>query len=103
MSLCHIWFGVLRSKKRGLDGFLCGLRLTTGINCFLCSVRLTVSALAGTKNIRRNNCEIRFTPKPGFACFTSTILACTAVRFPLRFRRRSGWKIVRNPSSPSSR
>jgi hypothetical protein len=61
-----------------------------GINCVLCSVRLTVSALVGTKNIRRSNCEIRLTPKPGFACFTSTIFVCNAVSAPLLFRHRSG-------------
>ena len=26
MSLCHIWLGRARSKNRGLEGFLAGLR-----------------------------------------------------------------------------
>ncbi|MEI7881597.1 MAG: hypothetical protein WCI95_12050 [bacterium] len=103
MSLCHIWFGVLRSKKRGLEGLRGGLFFTTGISAFACSVRLTVSALAGTKNIRLSNCEIRLTPKSGFAFFTSTIFACSPVNFPFRFRRHTGSYLVCNPASPCSR
>ncbi len=88
MSLCHIWFGVERSKKRGFEGLRFGLAFTVGINCCACNVRRTVSALAGTKNSRRSNCEMRFTPKPGFAFLTSTIFDWTAVN--ARFARRHG-------------
>jgi len=75
MSLCHIWFGVLRSKNRGFEGLRGARFFTTGINCRACSVRRTVVALAGRKNIRRNNCEIRLTPNSGFARLTSTIFS----------------------------
>ena len=74
MSLCHIWLGVLRSKKRGFAG-LRRVFFFTGISCLATSVRRTIVVLAGRKNIRRSNCEIRFTPKSGFARLTSTIFS----------------------------
>ena len=79
MSLCHIWFGVLRSKNRGFDGLRFGFFFTSGIRFAACSVRRTVSGLAGRKNIRLSNWEIRFTPKAGFASLTATIFVRTAV------------------------
>ncbi|MEI6516458.1 MAG: hypothetical protein WCO77_10795, partial [bacterium] len=102
MSLCHIWFGVLRSKKRGFEGLRFGFFFTTGINCLACSVRRTVVVLVGRKNIRRSNCEIRLTPNSGFARLTSTIFSWTAVSDP--FVRRWDTPLPdRSPSSPRSR
>ncbi len=79
MSLCHIWLGVLRSKKRGFEGLRGDLRLAVGISRCACSVRLTVSALVGRNKARFSHCAIRLTPKVGFARLTSTIFVWTAV------------------------
>lgn len=67
MSLCHIWLGVARSKKRGFDG-LPGVFFFAGVMSFSrCSVRRTVSALAGRWKILRRVCAMRRIPNDG--CF----------------------------------
>jgi hypothetical protein len=103
MSLCHIWHGVLRSKKRGFAGLRRTLLGAAGISCFACNVRRTVSALAGTKNSRLSTCEMRFTPKSGFARLTSTIFDWTAVNAPLTWRRCTAPYPGCSPASPFSR
>lgn len=102
MSLCHIWLGVLRSKKRGFAGLRRVFFFTTGIRSLATSVRRTIFVLAGRKNIRRSNCEIRFTPNSGFARLTSTIFECTALSDPFVRRWVSPLR-DRSPSSPCSR
>ena len=56
MSLCHIWLGVARSKKRGfLAGLRLGLRRGFCSSASRCNVRRTVSALTGKNKTRRNH------------------------------------------------
>ena len=54
MSLCHIWLGVARSKKRGLEGLRFGRFGVVVMSSSLCSVWRTVSGLASIRNQRRN-------------------------------------------------
>jgi hypothetical protein len=73
MSLCHIWLGVLRSKKRGFDGldrvfFLRGL-----MSFSRCRVFRTVSGLVGRWKRRLNVCAMRLTPKAGCSRLSVTI------------------------------
>jgi hypothetical protein len=78
MSLCHIWFGVERSNRRG-GGFVflrTGLLPAARSTAFRCW--RTVSGLALRKKNRRRICEIRFTPCRGSCCFSSVIFAWTA-------------------------
>ena len=105
MSLCHSWFGVLRSKNRGLPGFLVR-RLLTGLSISSASrrVRCTVPGLALIRKNRFNTSLILRTPQPGFLRFSSTMLAPTA---PLLF---GAWRCLcpappgitscLNPASP---
>ncbi len=80
MSLCHIWLGVARSKKRGLDGLL-GVRfLRGGISFSRCSVLRTVSGLAGRWNSRRKVCAMRLIPKAGCLRLRATISARISAR-----------------------
>ena len=79
MSDCHIWFGVVRSKNRGLGGFFFIRRgLVLGSSSCRCSVRRTVSGLAGRNRVRFSHWAIRRTPKPGCCVFTSTIFCFTS-------------------------
>jgi hypothetical protein len=99
MSVCHIWFGVARSKYRGLTKLRRAFARSF-MRSASCSVFLTVSGLASRKNQRRRPSAIRFTPKKGLIFFISTIFSITG-----RGRRRPGrgdacW---RNPISPSLR
>jgi hypothetical protein len=103
MSLCHIWFGVLRSKKRGFAGFRITFGFAAGISFCACSVRDTVAALVGRNKARLSHCAIRFTPNSGLAFLASTICACIAVSAPFARRCRNGLYRVCNPASPSSR
>jgi hypothetical protein len=80
MSLCHIWFGVLRSKSRGLAGFFFGLGFLDVISSVRCRVLRTVSGLAGRWKIRRKVCAMRLTPKAGWLRFSLAISARIAVR-----------------------
>jgi hypothetical protein len=78
MSLCHIWFGVARSNRRGAGvGFLraCFGRVASPavLSCWR-----TVSGLALRQKSRRRICEIRRTPWRGSARFNATIFAPTA-------------------------
>jgi hypothetical protein len=78
MSLCHIWLGVDRSKRRaGGWGFLCAFGLGVASPAVFRCWR-TVSGLALRKNTRRRICEIRRTPCPGSSFFSCVIFACTA-------------------------
>ena len=62
MSLCHIWFGVERSNRRGGTLPLCrGFFLGAIIPAPVSSCR-TVSGLAFNQNMRRKTCEMRRTP-----------------------------------------
>ena len=63
MSLCHIWFGVLRSKNRGFAGFFFGFFLAD-LPIMSASLRLrcTVLGAALIQNIRRSISLIRRGP-----------------------------------------
>ena len=75
ISLCHIWLGVLRSKKRGFDG-LDGVFFFLGVISFSrCRVLRTVSGLADKWNIRRKVCEMRLMPKVGCLRLSAVISA----------------------------
>jgi len=94
-SLCHIWLGVARSKKRGRVR----LRRAFGgrsINPASCKRRRTVSGLAGRKNSRRSVLAIRFTPYQRFARFSWMIFSVMAAG-----RRRPG-RGAACPCSPAS-
>jgi hypothetical protein len=78
MSLCHIWFGVARSKKRGFVMFRRVFPFGGSINDSAASVLRTVDGLAGNKNQRFMTSAIRLTPHHGFARFNSTIFRWTA-------------------------
>jgi len=95
MSLCHIWFGVARSKNRGRVRFL---RALGGLSIISASwsVRRTVSALACRKNRRFSESDIRFTPYQRWLRFSSTIFSMTGAG-----RRRPG-RGAASPFSPSS-
>jgi hypothetical protein len=100
MSLCHIWFGVDRSNRRGGGvGFLrVGTLPATRSAAFRC--RRTVSGLALRQNIRRRIWEIRRAPCCGSARFNSTILAFTGPgSFAGPLRTPAGL----SPSSPDCR
>jgi len=77
MSLCHIWFGVARSKCRGRTRLRRAFARSS-IRSAAWSVLRTVSGLASRKNHRRKPSAIRFTPKKGFPRFSSTIFSTTA-------------------------
>ena len=100
MSLCHIWFGVERSNRRGgTFGFVrCfGRSLVSPVACRCCR---TVSGLAFKQNQRRRICEIRLAPCCGSACFSSVIFAWIATGSFLPCRQVPGFF---SPSSPRSR
>ena len=100
MSLCHIWLGVERSKRRG--GGLGFLRagFCRVANPAACKCWRTVSGLALRQKKRRRICEIRLAPCRGSARFSSVIFAWTATgsleAAPPRF-------VSRNPASPHCR
>ena len=97
MSLCHIWFGVERSNRRG-GAF--GFRRTFGRNLVspvACRCWRTVSGLAFRKNQRRRICAIRFAPRCGSACFSSVIFAWTATGSFVPSRRGTGSFSPRSP------
>jgi hypothetical protein len=101
MSLCHSWFGVLRSKNRGLPGFSCGLRLGDSIIPASVSSACTVLGDAFKRNIRRNRSLMRLTPRLGSSRLSSRILAPVPPRRRGRFRRLlSGSSRSRRPASP---
>jgi hypothetical protein len=75
MSLCHIWLGVDRSKRRGgafgfLRAFGLGAVSPVSFRCWR-----TVSGLALRLKNRLNICEIRLAPCSGSACFSSVIFS----------------------------
>ena len=78
ISLCHIWFGVARSKNRGLPGFRCRFPFGGSISDSAARVLRTVDGLAGSKNQRFSTSAIRLTPHHGLARFNSTIFRWTA-------------------------
>jgi hypothetical protein len=100
ISPCHNWFGVDRSKKRGLVMFAeCFFREGTIKDSSL-SVRRTVSGEALRKKTRFNKWDIRWTPKNGSLFLISTIFSRTA---PGSFRRLPVDTLsFRNPASPRS-
>jgi hypothetical protein len=49
--------------------------VVSGIKSAACKCWRTVSGLAGKKNQRRSNCEMRLMPKVGFCCLSSRILS----------------------------
>jgi hypothetical protein len=100
MSLCHIWFGVDRSNRRGGGfGFLRGGTLpATRSAAFRCW--RTVSGLACRQNSRRRSCEIRFTPRCGSSRFKAEILSFTG---PGNFAGPSARTAVWRPASPNCR
>ncbi len=71
-----------------------------GISSASCNRWRTVSGLAGRKRHRRNNCEMRLTPKVGFSCFSSMILS---VMGPGRRSGRGPGTPGCKPASPPSR
>jgi len=78
MSLCHIWFGVERSNRRGggvgfLRAFGLGAVNPVSFRCWR-----TVSGLAFRQKNRLRICEIRLAPCRGSCCFSSVIFLCTA-------------------------
>src|SRR5208337_1133366 len=78
ISVCHIWLGVERSKKRGWGGLRWGLRLGFLSNCCSCNVRRTVSRLTGRNNTRRRNWLIFLIPISGWRRLSSTTFVFTA-------------------------
>gem|GEM_PF-860568 len=78
ISVCHIWLGEERSKKRGRGGLRWGLRRGCLSNCCSCKVRRTVSWLTGRNNMRRRNWLIFLIPKSGWCRLSSTTCAFTA-------------------------
>lgn len=76
MSVCHIWLGVARSKKRGRTTLRRGLGGLSIISS-LCSVRRTVSELALRKKTRLSSWEMRLIPRVGSSFFSSMILSRT--------------------------
>lgn len=102
MSVCHIWFGVARSKNRGRVRLRRPFARSLFISPASCSRVRTVSGLPGSQNIRRNTCAIRFTPQLGSAFLSSTIRAVTGSgSFFVPGLAPGG--LVRRPSSPSCR
>ena len=100
MSLCHIWFGVERSNRRG-GGFPLWRGFLTGcISPWPASSCRTLSGLARIQNHRRSNCEIRRTPRRGSAFLSATIFSRTgAGNVPGAGPRRASC----NPATPCSR
>ncbi len=100
MSLCHSWFGVERSNRRGgafprRRGFFRGAIIPAPV-----SSRRTVSGLAFSQNSRRNTWEMRRTPWRGSSRFSATIFSRTGAG--IRDGRGFGaWSL--SPSSPSWR
>jgi hypothetical protein len=99
MSLCHIWFGVERSNRRG-GGF--GLRRGLGgraVNPVALRCSLTVEGLALRQKNRRRICEMLFAPCRGSSRLSSVIFARTAAG-----RRAAGLLPLpsTSPASPSS-
>jgi hypothetical protein len=77
ISLCHIWFGVARSNRRGgtlplWRGFFLGVISPAPANSWR-----TVSGLAFSQNNRRNTCEMRRTPCCGSSRLSATIFCRT--------------------------
>lgn len=101
MSLCHIWFGVLRSKNRGFEGLRRGFFLAFTISDSFVKTRRTVSGDACIQKKRFNACAIRFTPWTGCSCFNATIRSRTGPG-SLGFRGPPG-AFACKPASPSSR
>ena len=79
MSVCHIWLGVARSKKRGRVILRCLRGGRSVINSASCSRCRTVSGLAGKKKHRRNTWLMRLMPNVGFSCLSSMILSVIGV------------------------
>lgn len=103
MSVCQSWFGVLRSKNRGLGGLLFGFFFGGSTSPSSFRVLRTVSGLAFRKNIRLSRCEIRLLPYSGCFFFRSTALDLAA-DFPADFfRLLPAVERGLSPSSPSAR
>jgi len=77
MSVCHIWFGVARSKNRGRVRLRRPFARSLFISPASCNRVRTVSGLPGSQNIRRSTWAILFTPQLGSAFLSSTIRAVT--------------------------
>jgi len=99
MSLCHIWFGVARSKNRGRVRLRRPFARSLFMSPASCSRVRTVSGLPGSQNIRRNTWAIRFTPQLGSAFLSSTIRAVTGSG-NFFWPRGAPGGLVRRPSSP---
>jgi len=80
MSLCHIWFGVARSKKRGFGSFRVRLFAVGGLISFAsCRTVRTFSGDAFKKKNLFKMSDIRRIPCVGSVSFNSTIFASTAL------------------------
>ena len=100
ISDIHIWFGVARSKNRGLAGFFLRFFLAGWVNPCSCSVRWTVDVEALTRKNRLRMSEMRRGPRAGSGFLRSMIDWVTAIGvFDLDFPR--AWFI--NPCCPYSR
>ena len=77
MSLCHIWFGVARSNRRGGGLPLWRSFFTGCISPAPASSCRTFSGLARIQNHCRSNCEIRRTPCRGSALLSAMIVCRT--------------------------
>jgi hypothetical protein len=90
MSVCHSWFGVARSKKRGRVIFRTFFFFFVGgsIRPSSCRRLRTVSGLADKQNQRFSTSLIRWIPKLGCSFFVWMILSVTACgrRFLLLLR-----------------
>jgi len=102
MSVCHIWFGVARSKNRGRVRLRRPFARSLFISPASCNRVRTVSGLPGSQNILRSTWAIRFTPQLGSAFFSSTIRAVTGSG-SFFCPRRAPHGLLRRPSSPCSR
>src|SRR5512137_452667 len=100
MSLCHNWLGVLRSKNRGVPGFLGAFLFCGLVSCAVARVLCTVALLAGSRKNRLSISEILRLPKLGLDFFTSRILSLTRTDNGVLFRAALSF---RNPSSPDCR
>ena len=77
MSLCHIWFGVARSNRRG-GGLIVRWRFFGAVvRPFAFNCWRTVSGLAFSQKNRRSTCEMRRTPWPGSSRLSARIFSRT--------------------------
>ena len=78
MSVCHIWFGVDRSNRRGGTLIFRRAFFFSAIIPTCASCSRTVEGLAFIQNSRRSTWEMRRTPWRGSSRLSATIFSCTA-------------------------